>query len=60
MRKTNDKFLKEAIEQMLQVYKIKRRYDESAASATAGAHRLAAVRASGATSHSSSKPTQAQ
>jgi len=29
MRKTNDKFLKEAIEQMLQVYKIKRRYDET-------------------------------
>jgi predicted nucleic acid-binding Zn ribbon protein len=30
MRKTNDKPLKEAIEQMLQVYKLKRRYDESA------------------------------
>ena len=30
MRKTNDKTLKEAIEQMLQVYKIKRRYDETA------------------------------
>ena len=29
MRKTNDKTLKEAIEQMLQVYKIKRRYDET-------------------------------
>jgi len=29
MRKTNDKFLKEAIEQMLQVYKIKRRFDET-------------------------------
>jgi predicted nucleic acid-binding Zn ribbon protein len=30
MRKTNDKFLKEAIDQMLQVYKIKRRFDETA------------------------------
>ncbi|HEY8781888.1 MAG TPA: DUF721 domain-containing protein [Mucilaginibacter sp.] len=30
MRKTNDKTLKEAIEQMLQVYKIKKRYDETA------------------------------
>ena len=30
MRKTNDKLLKEAIEQMLNVYKIKRRYDETA------------------------------
>lgn len=30
MRKTNDKSLKEAIEQMLNVYKIKRRYDETA------------------------------
>lgn len=30
MRKTNDKLLKEAIEQMLQVYKIKRRFDETA------------------------------
>jgi len=29
MRKTNDKTLKEAIEQMLNVYKIKRRYDET-------------------------------
>jgi predicted nucleic acid-binding Zn ribbon protein len=29
MRKANDKLLKEAIEQMLQVYKIKRRYDET-------------------------------
>ncbi len=29
MRKTNDKTLKEAIDQMLQVYKIKRRYDET-------------------------------
>lgn len=29
MRKSNDKTLKEAIEQMLQVYKIKRRYDET-------------------------------
>lgn len=29
MRKTNDKTLKEAIEQMMQVYKIKRRYDET-------------------------------
>jgi Dna[CI] antecedent, DciA len=30
MRKANDKSLKDAIEQMLQVYKIKRRYDETA------------------------------
>jgi predicted nucleic acid-binding Zn ribbon protein len=30
MRKTNDKFLKEAIEQLLQVYKIKKRFDETA------------------------------
>ncbi|GGH17899.1 DUF721 domain-containing protein [Mucilaginibacter phyllosphaerae] len=30
MRKANDKTLKEAIEQMLNVYKIKRRYDETA------------------------------
>ena len=30
MRKANDKTLKEAIEQMLQVYKIKNRYDETA------------------------------
>lgn len=29
MRKANDKSLKEAIEQMLNVYKIKRRYDET-------------------------------
>jgi hypothetical protein len=29
MRKTNDKPIKEAIEQMLQVYKIKRRFDET-------------------------------
>ena len=29
MGRTNDKSLKEAIEQMLQVYKIKRRYDET-------------------------------
>ena len=29
MRKANDKPLKEAIEQMLQVYKLKRRYDET-------------------------------
>lgn len=29
MRKTNDKSLKEAIEQMMNVYKIKRRYDET-------------------------------
>ena len=29
MRRTNDKTLKEAIEQMLQVYKIKKRYDET-------------------------------
>jgi len=29
MRKTNDKTLKEAIEQMLNVYKIKRRFDET-------------------------------
>jgi len=30
MRKANDKLLKEAIEQMLQVYKIKKRFDETA------------------------------
>jgi predicted nucleic acid-binding Zn ribbon protein len=30
MRKANDKSLKEAIEQMLQVYKIKRRFEETA------------------------------
>jgi len=30
MRKANDKSLKEAIEQMLQVYKLKRRFDETA------------------------------
>ena len=30
MRKTNDKSLKEAIDQMLQIYKIKRRFDETA------------------------------
>lgn len=29
MRKTNDKSMKEAIEQMLNVYKIKRRFDET-------------------------------
>jgi hypothetical protein len=29
MRKTNDKSMKEAIEQMLQVYKIKQRFDET-------------------------------
>lgn len=29
MRKANDKTLKEAIEQMLQVYKLKKRYDET-------------------------------
>jgi hypothetical protein len=29
MRKTNDKSLKEAIEQMMQVYKIKRKFDET-------------------------------
>ena len=29
MRKTNDKPIKEAIEQMLNVYKIKRRFDET-------------------------------
>ena len=29
MRKENDRSLKEAIEQMLQVYKIKRRFDET-------------------------------
>ena len=29
MRKANDKTLKEALEQMLQVYKIKRRYEET-------------------------------
>ena len=30
MRKANDKLLKEAFEQMLKVYKIKRRFDETA------------------------------
>ena len=30
MRKANDKSLKEAIEQMLNVYKIKKRFDETA------------------------------
>ncbi|MGN8072069.1 DUF721 domain-containing protein [Mucilaginibacter sp. SG564] len=30
MRKANDKSLKEAIDQMLNVYKIKRRFDETA------------------------------
>ncbi|PRY48853.1 uncharacterized protein DUF721 [Arcticibacter pallidicorallinus] len=30
MRKTNDKPIKEAIEQMLQVYKLKRKFDETA------------------------------
>jgi predicted nucleic acid-binding Zn ribbon protein len=34
MRKANDKSIKEAIEQMLQVYKIKRRFDETAVIAT--------------------------
>ncbi|MES2376435.1 MAG: DUF721 domain-containing protein [Bacteroidota bacterium] len=29
MRKANDKTLKEAIEQMMQVYKIKRKFDET-------------------------------
>ncbi len=29
MRKTNDKTLKEAIDQMLQVYKIKKKFDET-------------------------------
>ena len=29
MRKTNDKTMKEAIEQMMQVYKIKRKYEET-------------------------------
>lgn len=29
MRKSNDKTLKEAIEQMMQVYKIKRKFDET-------------------------------
>lgn len=29
MRRTNDKSLKEAIEQMLQVYKLKRKFDET-------------------------------
>ena len=33
MRKTNDKTLKEALEQMLKVYKIKRRFDETAVAA---------------------------
>ena len=30
MRKTNDKLLKDALEQMFKVYKIKRRFDETA------------------------------
>ena len=30
MRKANDKSIKEALEQMLKVYKIKRRFDETA------------------------------
>ena len=30
MRKANDKSIKDAIEQMLQVYKIKKRFDETA------------------------------
>ncbi|MDB4926681.1 DUF721 domain-containing protein [Mucilaginibacter sp.] len=34
MRKTNDKSLKEAIEQMMQVYKIKRKFDETGIIAT--------------------------
>jgi hypothetical protein len=34
MRNANDKSMKEAIEQMLQVYKIKRRFDETAIIAT--------------------------
>jgi hypothetical protein len=34
MGRTNDKSLKEAIEQMLQVYKIKRKYDETAIKAS--------------------------
>jgi len=29
MRKTNDKSLKEAIDQMMQVYKLKRKFDET-------------------------------
>jgi predicted nucleic acid-binding Zn ribbon protein len=33
MRKANDKPLKEAIEQMLQVYKIKKRYEETGVAA---------------------------
>lgn len=33
MRKANDKTMKEAIEQMLNVYKIKRRFDETAVAA---------------------------
>ncbi|QQL49002.1 DUF721 domain-containing protein [Mucilaginibacter ginkgonis] len=33
MRKANDKTLKDAIAQMLQVYKIKRRFDETAIAA---------------------------
>jgi len=33
MRKANDKSLKEAIEQMLQVYKIKKRYEETGVAA---------------------------
>ncbi|MBK0377829.1 DUF721 domain-containing protein [Mucilaginibacter segetis] len=34
MRKANDKSIKDAIEQMLNVYKIKRRFDETAVIAT--------------------------
>ncbi len=34
MRKANDKTMKQAIEQMLNVYKIKRRFDETAIIAT--------------------------
>ncbi|HMG10968.1 MAG TPA: DUF721 domain-containing protein [Mucilaginibacter sp.] len=34
MRKANDKSLKDAIEQMLNVYKIKRRFDETGVLAT--------------------------
>jgi predicted nucleic acid-binding Zn ribbon protein len=33
MRRTNDKSLKEAIEQMLNVYKIKRKFEETAVTA---------------------------
>ncbi len=34
MRRTNDKSIKEAIEQMLNVYKIKRKFDETSIVAT--------------------------